>query len=94
VRVAFTIDRDGLVRGSRIVQRSELDHEALAMLTRAQPVAAAARSHFEPRFVLPVRFNIRYSRASTTLGRWTERKVADISPQAVATALVLYWWRL
>jgi periplasmic protein TonB len=64
VRVAFTIDRDGLVRESRIVQRSgssELDHEALAMLARAQPVPRppAHISSRELSFVVPVRFNIR-----------------------------------
>jgi periplasmic protein TonB len=41
VQVAFTIDRDGWVRSSQIVQSSgfaDLDQEALAMLARAQPM--------------------------------------------------------
>jgi protein TonB len=63
-RVAFTIDRDGWVRGSRIVQSSgapELDQEALAMLARAQPVPRPPNrvSTSELSFVVPVRFNIR-----------------------------------
>jgi protein TonB len=63
-RVAFTIDRDGWVRASRIVQSSgapELDQEALAMLTRAQPVPRppARVPATELSFVVPVRFNIR-----------------------------------
>src|SRR5208283_4980037 len=40
-QVAFTIDRDGWVRASRIVQSSGspvLDAETLAMLNRAQPM--------------------------------------------------------
>jgi periplasmic protein TonB len=63
-RVAFTIDRDGWVRESRVLESSgspELDQESLAMLTRAQPmpkppgqVQAGGLS-----FVVPVRFNIR-----------------------------------
>jgi len=63
-RVAFTIDRDGWVRGTRIVQSSgspELDEEALAMLTRAQPVPRPPNRVpvDELSFVIPVRFNIR-----------------------------------
>jgi protein TonB len=63
-RIAFTIDRDGWVRGSRIVQSSgapELDQEALAMLTRAQPVPRPPNRVpvSELSFVVPVRFNIR-----------------------------------
>jgi periplasmic protein TonB len=63
-RVGFTIDRDGRVRESRIVQSSgsaELDQEALAMLTRAQPVPLPP-SHAttdELSFTIPVRFSIR-----------------------------------
>jgi protein TonB len=63
-RVAFTIDREGWVRGSRIVQSSgepELDQEALAMLTRAQPVPRPPErvSGRELSFVIPIKFNIR-----------------------------------
>jgi protein TonB len=64
VRVTFAIDRDGWVRASRIVQSSgspELDQEALAMLTRAQPVPRppdrVPSSGLS--FTVPVRFNIR-----------------------------------
>ena len=64
VRVAFAIDRDGWVRASRIVQSSgspELDQEALAMLTRAQPVPRPPNRvpSSELSFTVPVRFNIR-----------------------------------
>jgi periplasmic protein TonB len=63
-QVAFTIDRDGWVRASRIVRSSgspELDAETLAMLNRAQPMPPppprlASR---ELSFVVPVRFNIK-----------------------------------
>jgi protein TonB len=63
-RVAFTVDRDGKVRASRIVQSSgssDLDQEALAMLTRAQPVPRPPDrvSGREFSFAIPVRFNIR-----------------------------------
>jgi periplasmic protein TonB len=63
-RVAFTIDRDGWVRSTRIVQSSgtpELDQEALAMLTRAQPVPRPPNRVpvSELSFTVPVRFNIR-----------------------------------
>ena len=63
-RVAFTIDRDGWVRASRIVQSSgspALDAETLAMLSRAQPMPRppAQLSNSELSFVVPVRFNIR-----------------------------------
>ena len=63
-RIAFTIDRDGWVRTSRIMQSSgvpELDHEALAMLARAQPVPRPPDrvSGREFSFAIPVRFNIR-----------------------------------
>jgi periplasmic protein TonB len=63
-RVAFTIDRDGWVSSTRIVQTSgssELDREALAMLTRAQPVPRPPNRvpSSELSFTVPVRFNIR-----------------------------------
>jgi protein TonB len=63
-RVAFTIDRDGWVRESRILETSgspELDRECLAMLARAQPVPKPPRQvqTSELSFVVPVRFNIR-----------------------------------
>ena len=63
-RVAFTVDRDGGVSGTRIVQSSgspELDREALAMLARAQPVPRPPNrvSSDDLSFVIPVRFNIR-----------------------------------
>jgi periplasmic protein TonB len=63
-RVAFTVDRDGWVRGTRIVQSSgslELDGEALAMLARAQPVPRPPNRvpADDLSFVIPVRFNIR-----------------------------------
>jgi periplasmic protein TonB len=63
-RVSFTIDRDGWVRATRIVQSSgspELDNEALAMLARAQPVPRPPdrmpANHLS--FAVPIRFNIR-----------------------------------
>jgi len=63
-RVAFTIDRDGWVRASRIVQSSgspDLDQESLAMLTRAQPMPRPPDrlSVTDLSFVVPVRFNIK-----------------------------------
>jgi protein TonB len=63
-RVAFTIDRDGRVRASHILQTSgspELDQESLAMLTRAQPMPKPPSQvqSSELSFVVPVRFNIR-----------------------------------
>ncbi len=63
-RVAFTIDRDGWVRESRILETSgspELDRECLAMLARAQPMPKPPRQAQtnELSFVVPVRFNIR-----------------------------------
>jgi periplasmic protein TonB len=63
-RVAFAIDRDGWVRASRIVQSSgsaELDQEALAMLSRAQPMPRPPSRvpSSELSFTVPVRFNIR-----------------------------------
>jgi periplasmic protein TonB len=63
-RVAFTIDRDGWVRASHVVQSSgspTLDAETLAMLDRAQPMPRppAQLAGNELSFVVPVRFNIR-----------------------------------
>jgi protein TonB len=63
-RVAFTIDRDGWVQTSRLVHSSgapELDREALAALTRAQPMPRPPNrvSSSELSFTVPVRFDIR-----------------------------------
>ncbi len=63
-KVAFTIDHDGRLLTSRIVQSSgstALDAETLAMLARAQPMPAPPDgvSDSELSFVVPVRFNIR-----------------------------------
>jgi protein TonB len=63
-RVAFTIDRDGWVQASRILQTSgspELDQESLAMLARAQPMPKPPNrvQTSELSFVVPIRFNIR-----------------------------------
>jgi protein TonB len=63
VRVAFTIDREGWVRGSHIVQSSgspELDQEVLGMLTRAQPVPRPPERvpANELSFNVPIRFSI------------------------------------
>lgn len=62
VQVAFTIDREGRLRKSRIVESSgspELDQETLAMLTRAQPLPKPPGDlqRDELTFVVPVRFN-------------------------------------
>ncbi len=64
VRLAFTIDRDGWVRESRILETSgspELDRECLAMLARAQPMPKPPRQAqtSELSFVVPIRFNIK-----------------------------------
>jgi periplasmic protein TonB len=64
VRVAFAIDRDGWVRSSRVVQSSgsaDLDQEALAMLTRAQPVPRPPDRipTRELSFLVPIKFTIR-----------------------------------
>jgi protein TonB len=63
-KVAFTIDHEGHLVSSRILQSSGstlLDEETLAMLARAQPMprppANAPDSALS--FVVPVRFNIR-----------------------------------
>ena len=64
VTVAFTIDRDGRLLASRIVQSSgsaALDEETLALLARAQPMPRPPdemRTR-ELSFVAPVRYNIR-----------------------------------
>jgi periplasmic protein TonB len=63
-RVAFTIDRNGRVLGSRVVQSSgsqQLDEESLALLTRAQPMPRppSRATIADLSFVVPVRFNIR-----------------------------------
>ena len=63
-RVAFTIDHDGHLLASRIVQSSgsaALDQETLEMLTRAQPMPRPPGEMKDPQlsFVVPVRFNIR-----------------------------------
>jgi periplasmic protein TonB len=63
-RLAFTIDRDGWVRESRILETSgsaELDRECLAMLARAQPMPKPPRQAqtSELSFVVPVRFSIK-----------------------------------
>jgi periplasmic protein TonB len=64
VRVAFTIDREGHVLSSRILQSSgspALDRETLEMLVRAQPMPPPPPNlpARELSFVVPVRFNIR-----------------------------------
>jgi len=63
-KVAFTIDHEGRLLNSRIVQSSgsaSLDNETLAMLARAQPMPRPPDqlSDAELTFVVPVRFNIR-----------------------------------
>jgi periplasmic protein TonB len=62
--VAFTIDRQGRLLTSRIVQSSGspmLDQETLAMLDRAQPMPAPPSDIPDNKlsFIVPVRFNIR-----------------------------------
>jgi periplasmic protein TonB len=64
VRITFTIDHDGWVRSSRVVQSSgspQLDEESLAMLTRAQPMPPppAQMANRQLSFTVPVRFTIR-----------------------------------
>jgi periplasmic protein TonB len=63
-KVAFTIDHEGHLLRSRIVQSSGsamLDQETLAMLARAQPMPRppGQLADAELTFVVPVRFNIR-----------------------------------
>jgi protein TonB len=62
--VAFTIDHEGRLLSSRIVESSgsaALDQETLAMLARAQPMPRPPDelSDAELTFVVPVRFNVR-----------------------------------
>jgi periplasmic protein TonB len=62
--VAFTIDHDGRVVSSRIVQSSgsdTLDEETLAMLVRAQPLPKPPDNVLDSElsFVVPVKFNIK-----------------------------------
>jgi periplasmic protein TonB len=64
VKVAFSIDHEGRLLSSRIVQSSgstALDEEGLAMLARAQPMPKPPVNvgDSELSFVMPVRFNIR-----------------------------------
>ncbi len=63
-RVAFTIDHEGHLLSSRIVQSSGsslLDEETLALLARAQPMPKPPGSAPDSAlsFIVPVRFNIR-----------------------------------
>ncbi len=63
-KVAFTIDHEGHLVSSRIVQSSgsaALDEETLAMLARAQPLPPPPSEvpDSELSFIVPVRFNIR-----------------------------------
>jgi periplasmic protein TonB len=62
--VAFTIDHEGRLLSSRIVESSgsaALDQETLAMLARAQPMPRPpdGLSDVELTFVVPVQFNMR-----------------------------------
>lgn len=64
VRVAFTLNRNGRVLSSHIVQSSGsplLDEETLAMLARAQPMPRPPEkiADSELSFVVPVRFTLR-----------------------------------
>jgi periplasmic protein TonB len=64
VKVAFTIDHEGHLLASHIVQSSgstALDEETLAMLTRAQPMPKPPANILDSElsFMVPVRFNIR-----------------------------------
>jgi protein TonB len=63
-KVAFTIDHEGRLLSSRIVQSSgsaALDSETLAMLARAQPMPRPPDQLADTQltFVVPVRFNIK-----------------------------------
>jgi periplasmic protein TonB len=63
-KVAFTIDHEGRLLASRIVQSSgsaALDSETLAMLARAQPMPRPPDQLADTQltFVVPVRFNIK-----------------------------------
>jgi periplasmic protein TonB len=62
--VAFTIDHDGRLVTSRIVQSSgspTLDDETLAMLVRAQPLPKPPENVLDSElsFIVPVKFNIK-----------------------------------
>jgi periplasmic protein TonB len=62
--VAFTIDRDGRLVSSRIVQSSgspQLDEETLAMLIRAQPMPKPPGTAPESALslIVPVRFDLK-----------------------------------
>jgi periplasmic protein TonB len=62
--VAFTIDHEGRLVSSRIVQSSgsaTLDEETLAMLARAQPMPKPPDNVLDSElsFIVPVRFNIK-----------------------------------
>ena len=62
--VAFTIDHDGRLVTSRIVQSSgseTLDEETLAMLVRAQPLPKPPDNVLDSElsFIVPVKFNIK-----------------------------------
>jgi protein TonB len=64
VTVAFTIDHNGRVVNSRIVQSSgseTLDGETLAMLVRAQPLPKPPDNILDSElsFVVPVKFNLK-----------------------------------
>ena len=64
VRIAFTIDREGWVRATRIVRSSgssELDQETLALLTRAQPMPRPPENITAQQlsFQIPIKFNIK-----------------------------------
>jgi protein TonB len=64
VKIAFTIDHEGHLLASHIVQSSgstALDEETLAMLTRAQPMPKPPANVLDSElsFMVPVRFNIR-----------------------------------
>lgn len=63
-KVAFTIDHEGHLLSSRIVQSSGyavLDQESLTMLVRAQPMPRPPEDVPDTQlsFIVPVRFNIR-----------------------------------
>jgi periplasmic protein TonB len=64
VRIAFTIDHEGHLLQSRIVQSSgssQLDQETLDMLSRAQPMPKPPGNTPDSAlsFIVPVRFNVR-----------------------------------
>jgi len=64
VRVIFTINHEGLLQSSKVVQSSGhplLDQEVLDMLARAQPMPRPPENTPDSAlsFVLPVRYNIK-----------------------------------